>query len=263
MDIGLARALWRTPCIVNVRGSNRLLALLSDEERERLLPCMQRVSLESGESIQEAGKPISYAYFPLSCALSLVVTTADGSQVETATVGNEGMVDVSLLMGANESAVDTFAQIPGEALRMRRAALDGELDAGGAFPDVMRRYGEAYLSQVAQSAACNRLHPVEQRLCRWLLATHDRVGLDHLPLTQEFIATMLGVRRSTVSITTAVLEKAGYIRHARGSIDVLDRAGLEQGSCECYSVVRNKLERVLCAPEAASRGGGLKAELTR
>ena len=234
------------PCVVNVRGSNRILALLPKQDYERLLPRMERVSLEARDTVQEAGKRISYAYFPLTCVMSLVITMEDGAQVEAATIGNEGLVGVSLLMGADESTVDAFAQVGGEALRMPCSVLRKELQAGGVFPDLMRRYGEAYLTQVSQSAACNRLHPVEQRLCRWILMTHDRVGLDRLPLTQDFIATMLGVRRASVSTTAAILQQAGFIRYRRGMIDVLNRSGLEAGSCECYGVVRKELERLLC-----------------
>jgi CRP-like cAMP-binding protein len=240
------------PCIVNVRGSNRILQLLPKNEFDRVLGLMERVSLASRQTVHEIGKPIDYAYFPLTCVMSLVITMQDGDMVEAATTGNEGMISVSLLMGANESTVTAFAQVPGDALRMPRCALTAELTAGGVFPDLMRRYGEAYLTQVAQSAACNRLHQVEQRLCRWILMTHDRVGLDRLPLTQEFIAAMLGVRRATVSTTAAILQNLGYIRYQRGVIDVLDRAGLERGSCECYSVVRAELERMLCEDAVAS-----------
>jgi CRP-like cAMP-binding protein len=237
------------PCIVNVRGSNRILALLPQKEYARILPLMERVTLKPPDIVQEHGKPISHAYFPLECVMSLVVTMEDGSQVEAATVGNEGMIGVSLLMGGTESSVAAFAQIGGTALRISRDALRAEIAAGGAFPELMRRYTEAYLTQIAQSCACNRLHSVEQRLCRWILMTHDRVGLDKLPLTQEFIAMMLGVRRPTVSLVAAMLQKAGFIHYSRGIIDVQDRAGLEAGSCECYAVVRHELERVLCDDE--------------
>jgi CRP-like cAMP-binding protein len=246
MDTGQILPLHTSRCLVNVRGSNRILQLLPPKDSERILGMMERVTLESRDTVQETGKPIEHAYFPLTCAMSLVIAMRDGDTVEAATTGNEGMVGVSLLMGATDSTVDAFAQVPGEALRMSRRALEAELRAGGVFPDLMRRYGEAYLTQVAQSAACNRLHPVEQRLCRWILMTHDRVGLDRLPLTQEYIATMLGVRRASVSITASVLQKAGLIHYVRGKIDVLDRAGLEHGSCECYDVVRKELERMLC-----------------
>jgi CRP-like cAMP-binding protein len=250
-------SLQTPPCVVNVRGANRILSLLPRAEEARLLPLMERVSLKSREFIQHAGEPISYAYFPLECVLSLVVTMEDGSQVEAATIGNEGMSGVSLLLGAKVSTIDAFAQVPGAALRMPRSVVCAELKGDAAFPHLMRRYGEAYLTQVAQSAACNRLHDVEQRLCRWILMTHDRVGLDRLPLTQEFIATMLGVRRPTVSIVAAILQKAGFIHYRRGVIDVLDRPGIEAAACECYAVVRKEMERLLCdeaaAPEKSAR----------
>lgn len=244
-------SLHTSRCLVNVRGSNRILKLLPPNDWERILGVMERISLNSRDTVQESGQKLEYAYFPLTCAMSLVITMENGDTVEAATVGNEGMVGVSLLMGATESIVTAFVQVPGEALRISRQALEEELRAGGAFPDLMRRYAEAYLTQVMQAAACNRLHPVEQRLCRWILMTHDRLGLDRLPLTQEFIAMMLGVRRASVSTTASILQKAGFIRYTRGQIDVLDRAGLERGSCECYAVVRKELERMLCDSAAA------------
>ena len=234
------------PCIVNVRGSNRILTLLPKSDYERLRPLMERVSFGPRECMQTARTPISHAYFPLTGVMSLVVSMQDGSQLEAATVGNEGMLGVSLLMEAHYSTMDVFSRIAGEALSMPAAVLRQEVQRGGAFPWIMHRYAEAYVRQVAQASACNGLHPVEQRLCRWILMTHDRVGLDRLPLTQEFIAMMLGVRRASVTTTLGMLERAGYIRHQRGAIDVLDRAGLERGSCECYSVVRAELERLLC-----------------
>jgi CRP-like cAMP-binding protein len=246
MNTNQIRSLSTRPCTVNVRGSNRILTLLPKPEKDRIETLMERVSLAHGETVHRAGEPIHYAYFPLDCVMSLVITMEDGSRVEVATVGNEGMVGTSLLMGANESTVDAFAQVPGHAFRMPRKIVKNELGAGGIFPDLMRRYGEAYMTQVAQSAACNRLHPVDQRLCRWILMTHDRVGLDRLPLTQDFLATMLGVRRATVSTTAAILQKAGFIHYRRGVIDIVDRTGLEAGSCECYAVVRHELERMLC-----------------
>jgi CRP-like cAMP-binding protein len=170
----------------------------------------------------------------------------DGGTVEAGTIGNEGLVGVSVVLGADRSPVDAFTQIPGDYLRMATEAFRQELDRNGGFAAVMRRHAEAFYSQVAQSTACNRLHPVEQRLCRWLLMTHDRVGAEHLALTQEFLAIMLGVRRSTVTIAAGMLQKAGLITYHRGSIDVLDRIGLEEGSCECYARVRKQYERLLC-----------------
>jgi CRP-like cAMP-binding protein len=246
MNTSQIRSLSTRPCLVNVRGDNRILTLVPKPEKNRIEALMERVSLARGETVLQAGKPIQYAYFPLECVMSLVITMEDGASVEVATVGNEGMVGTSLLMNANDSTVDAFAQVAGDAFRMPRAAVKNELRAGGIFPDLMRRYGEAYLTQVAQSAACNRVHPVDQRLCRWILMTHDRVGLDRLPLTQDFLATMLGVRRATVSTTAAILQKAGFIHYRRGVIDIIDRRGLEAGSCECYAVVRHELERMLC-----------------
>jgi CRP-like cAMP-binding protein len=174
---------------------------------------------------------------------------ADGGQVEAATVGNEGMVGLPLFLGGETSTNDALAQVAGEAMCMSAAVLREEVQRSAAFTNLLCLYAQGYLTQVSQSSACNRLHPIDQRLCRWVLMTHDRVGLDTLPLTQEFLAAMLGVRRASVSTAAAILQKAGFIDYERGVVRVLDREGLERGSCECYAVVRAELERLLCEPK--------------
>jgi CRP-like cAMP-binding protein len=156
------------------------------------------------------------------------------------------MAGIPLLLGAEMSPAQAFYQIPGESLRMSAQSFRAEIEKGGAFAAVLRRYAQGFLNQVSQSAACNRLHPVEQRLCRWILMSHDRTGGDEIALTQEFLAQMLGVRRATVSIAAGMLQKAGMISYTRGVIHVLDRPRLEESSCECYDVVRREYQRLLC-----------------
>jgi len=228
-----------------VRGRNHLLGLLAPKDSGRVLRSMKKVSLKSGQTLHEPGKKITDVYFPVDAVVSLVIRMNDGEAAEVATIGKEGFVGVSLLLGGDHSTTHVFTQIPGEALRMPVAPFQRQIGPGGAFNGILRRYAQAYLTQVAQTAACNRLHPVEERLCRWILMTHDRTGLDNLPLTQEFLAVMLGVHRPTVSMTAGILQKAGLIRYRRGNVQVLDRAGLEASCCECYQVVQFELERLL------------------
>jgi CRP-like cAMP-binding protein len=231
---------------LHVPGQNHLLSLLPEPERERVLGMMERVDTRHGETLFGQHEPIETVDFPLHGVLSVVVVMADGGIAEVATVGNEGMAGIPLLLGTERSPARAFYQIPGSAYRMSAQAFRAEVEKGGIFADVMRRYAQGFLNQVSQSAACNRLHPLEQRLCRWILMCHDRTGGDQIALTQEFLAQMLGVRRATVSIAAGMLQKAGLIRYNRGIIHVLDRPRLEAGSCECYGVVRSELERLLC-----------------
>ena len=156
------------------------------------------------------------------------------------------MAGVPLLLGADRTPNKAFYQVPGQSLRMSAAAFNKEIADRGPFESVMRLHAQGFLNQVSQSTACNRLHAVEQRLCRWILMSHDRIDSDTIRLTQDFLAEMLGVRRASVSVVAATLQNAGFIRYRRGIIDVLDRAGLEEGSCECYGVVRKEYERLLC-----------------
>ena len=177
--------------------------------------------------------------------ISLVTYLEDGPSVEIATVGREGMVGISLFLETATVAWRAFGQVPGKALRIRAETFREEVDRNGALVRLLKRYTQALLSQVAQSSACNCVHTIEQRCARWLLQTHDRVGSDHYPLTQEFLAQMLGMRRSSVSQAAGGLQKAGLIRYVRGRITVLDRAGLEAASCECYAIIRREFERLL------------------
>jgi CRP-like cAMP-binding protein len=235
---------------LNVRGSNRVLDLLPAHDRERLLSAMVRRSFDPHEVVVEAGRPIHHVYFPLHGAASLLVYMHDGEVAEVSTVGNEGMLGLPLLHALEQSHAGGIFHTPAEAMVMSAADLQAELARGGALAQALRRYAHVFLNQTCQLAACNRLHGVEQRFCRWMLMTHDRVGHDALPLTQEFIAAMLGVRRATVNIAARALQRAGAIQYRRGVVNVLERRVLELRSCECYATIRSHYEDVLGAAPA-------------
>lgn len=217
---------------------NRLLAALPDPARSALFGRAERIALAHKTVLVARNAPVSQLYFPLSGLLSMVVRVADTAAVEVATVGNEGFVGAPAYLGAQRSPTEVVVQIPGEALQVPLEALPAE--AG----PVLERYIAALMTQMSQSTACNYLHSVGQRLCRWLLMTHDGVQGDELELTQEFLAQMLAVRRPTVTEVACVLQDAGIIEYHRGRIRIVDRARLEQGACECYRIVRAALDRV-------------------
>lgn len=230
---------------VHVAGRNRLLDLLPEAERARVLPQMERVSCKLGDVVFERKEPIRIVDFPLAGVISFVIVMEDGAVVEAGTIGNEGTSGIPFVLGTQMSLNRAFYQLPGESLRMSARTFQDEMERRGAFHDIMHRYAQAYVTQVSQSAACNRVHPVEQRLCRWILMSQDRVGSENLHLTQEIMAQMLGVRRASVSVVAAMLQKAGLISYTRGLITILDRAGLEASACECYGVVRAETARLL------------------
>lgn len=224
---------------------NRILALLPRREYERLVPRLERVSLEYKHVLCEAGGPIRDIYFPNSGVVSWLAQAGRRAEVEVATIGNEGMVGFRVLLGAHTSPAKIMVQVPGHAWRMKTADLLHESHNGSALIPVLHRYVNAFLTQVTQSVACNTFHSVEQRCCRWLLMTHDRVQTDQFRLTHDLLAQMLGVRRASVTVAARKLQKAGLIRYIHGKITVLDRAGLESASCECYRVVRADFDRLL------------------
>jgi CRP-like cAMP-binding protein len=225
---------------------NRLLAILPRQERERLAPHLRTVSLALKTVLYEADEPITYVYFPRrGLAVSAIVFMENGSASEVGTVGFEGMAGLPVFLGADTSTCQAIIQVPGEALRMRASTFREEIGRLESLVELLQRYTQAYMGQIMQSAACNDLHTVEERMCRWLLMTHDRVESDVLPLTQEFLAVMLGVRRPSVTVVAGVLQRSGLIRYQRGKITVLDRAGLEKASCECYHTVRKQFTRLL------------------
>lgn len=224
---------------------NRLLAALPREEYEHLLPNLENVSLTFKQSIYEPNLPIEYVYFPNHGVVSLLNLMEDGTAVEIATVGNEGMVGIPVFLGADTIPGKAFSQIPGTAMRMKADVFKEKVNQGNPLHNLLQRYTQALFNQVAQSVACNRLHSIEERCCRWLLMTRDRVESDEFPLTQEFLSLMLGVRRPSVSVVAAILQKAGLIRYSRGKITILDREGLEAATCECYRIVKDEFNRLL------------------
>jgi CRP-like cAMP-binding protein len=225
---------------------NRILDALPPKEYKRLLPVLSPVSFELKHLLLEPGKAIDTVYFPVSAVVSLLTTMDDGSAVEVATLGNEGIVGVPVFLGAQAMGARDFyqVQVPGHALAMDTAAF---LDSTGRDPlrGLVQRYAQALFSQITQQVACNGLHSVEERCSRWMLLTHDRVGSNEFPLTQEFLAQMLGVRRASVTVAAGILQKAGFIRYSRGRVAIVDRDGLENSSCECYRIIRTEFDRLL------------------
>jgi CRP-like cAMP-binding protein len=219
---------------------NRILSLLPVEELALVLDRCEMVTIESKQTVFQREEPIQYVYFPEDCVISLVTDMEDGDSVEAMTVGSDGFAGIAVFNRAPSSRLRAIGQISGESRRM--SAKDfGELVAScQAFHDLLHRYSQLVFETVAQSAACNRLHVIEQRCARWLLMSQDRVGRSRFDLTQEFLAEMLGVRRPGVTVAMGILEKAGLIAHGRGTITVVDRAGLEKVSCECYQTVKDR-----------------------
>ncbi len=207
---------------------------------------LELVELESRQILFDKGIPIANVYFVETGVASVVGIMADGSAVETATVGNEGLVGLPLFHGVTSSAAQAFCQVPGSALRMGARAFQAELRRDrGALREMLGRYTEALFTMVAQSSACNRIHPVRDRCARWLLQTHDRVDSDVFELTHRFLAQMLGVRRASVTDAVAALRKSGIIEYRMGSVRVLDRRKLERSACECYRIITSEFERLL------------------
>jgi CRP-like cAMP-binding protein len=223
---------------------NRLLARLAPVEHKRLLPLLKAVELESDHVLHKARTPFVYAYFPTRAVSSYLRVMEDGSAIEIGTVGNEGMVGVSGALGAPESPYQIIIQVAGEALRVEVKALAAEVDRSAPLRRLLVTYQAAFHTQVSQSVACNGLHPINQRCCRWLLMTHDRVGAEVLPLTHEYLAMMLGVRRASVTEVLGPLRDRGLISYSRGSITVVDRKGLEAAACECYQAVIDEYDRL-------------------
>lgn len=224
---------------------NRLLATLPREEYERLLPYLETVSLTHKQVVYTPNEPIEYVYFPKNCVISLVIFMEDGLGVEVGTVGNEGMAGIPLFLGADRIPSDAFCQIPGDALRMRADVFKNTVTPGSPLHYLLQRYTQTLLNQIAQTAACNSVHLIEKRCCRWLLMTHDRVGTDEFALTQEYLSQMLGVRRASVSAVATALQDAGFISYSRGKIRILDRKGLESTACQCYRTVKAEFYRLL------------------
>lgn len=224
---------------------NRLLAAIPPDEYSRVLAYMEIVPLKYKQPLYLNNQPIEYVYFPKQGVVSLLTIMGDGSAVEVGTVGNEGMVGLPVLLGAKSVPGQSFAQIPGEAWRMSVDAFKVHVFAGSPLHELLQRYTQALFNLIAQSAACNRLHSIEERFARWLLMTADRVETNSFLLTQEFLAQMLGVNRSSVSLTASIIQRAGLIEYVRGQMTILDRSGLEATTCECYQIVKAEFERLL------------------
>ena len=224
---------------------NRLLAALPREEYERILPHLGHVSFSLGEVVYESGGQMDHIYFPTTAIVSLLYTMENGSSAEMGVSGNEGVVGVALFIGGDTMPNRAVVQSAGAAVRMRAKALQDEFGRGGAFQRLLLRYTQALLTQMSQTAVCNRLHAIEQQLCRWLLLSHDRLDTDELVMTQELIANMLGVRREGVTVAARRLQDQGLISYVRGHIRILDRRGLEAAVCECYKVVKDEYDRLL------------------
>jgi CRP-like cAMP-binding protein len=224
---------------------NRLLGLLSAKDYERLRPHLHHVRMEYRQSLYRAHKPIEFVYFIETGVGSLVNTMRNGDASEVGTIGNEGIVGLPLLLGDDRAPTSVYVQVPGAGWRMKAALFTKELARSASMQAVMLLYAHAFFNQVAQSAACNQFHSLEQRCCRWLLMTHDRMQSDEFLLTQEFLAMMLGVQRTGVSAAAGALQRAGLIRYRRGTVTILDRRELQRRSCECYGLSAREFDRLL------------------
>ena len=225
--------------------ANRLLGLLSPRDYRRLRPHLYRVALEYRQSLYRAHKPIEFVYFIETGVGSLVNTMANGQAAEVGTIGNEGLVGLPLVFGDDRAPTSVYVQVPGGGLRMRAELFKKEVARSASVRTVMLHYAHAFFNQVAQSAACNHFHSLEQRCCRWMLMTHDRMHSEEFLLTQEFLAMMLGVQRTGVSAAANTLKGAGLIRYKLGNVTIIDRRGLIRRSCECYGVSKNEFDRLL------------------
>ena len=229
---------------------NYLLAALPQDELQRVSSELTWRPTKVRQVLKKRGEPVSEVYFPGRCVCSLTNAMEDGGIVEVAAVGREGFIGVNVALGNPIAVGDAFVQVAGDPIGVMSVdAFKRELDRRGAFHDLVTRYSQAFVTLLMQSVACNGLHSAEQRCCRWLLMTHDRIGQDEFPLTHEILAVMLGVRRPTVTLVMADLARAGIISHVRGHIRIVDRPGLEAASCECYRTVKMTFDRLMPASE--------------
>ena len=227
------------------RFDNNLLTTLPLADYQRLLPFLEPVDLPLGKAIYEAAQQIEYLYFPTTSMISLLSTIEDGITAEVGLTGNDGVVGIALFLGGETTPNRAVVQIAGKAVRLKALVVKEEFKRGEVFQYLLLRYTQALITQISQTAICNRLHPVEQRFCRWLLLSHDRIKSNELVMTQELIASMLGGRRESVTVAAGRLQEQGLIQYVRGRITILDRVGLEASACECYEVVRSEYARLL------------------
>jgi CRP-like cAMP-binding protein len=233
------------------QSANHILSSLPPEDYRRLAPHIETMEAARGEVLYQTEQRIDHCYFPLNSMVSLISRTADGESVEVGIVGYEGIAGVSALLGVDRSPHENMVQIPDGVVRVRAEVLREEFGRGGAFQSLALRYVHSLLLQASQVAACNRLHTLSERLARWLLMTEDRARRPELPLTQEFLSLMLGVRRPGVTEAAIVLQAQGLIDYTRGRVTIRDRAGLEESACDCYRIVKEEFDRVTAAtPDA-------------
>ena len=237
-----------------MREENLLLAALPDDERERLSPYLDKVTLDFQQVLIEPNKQITDIYFPYDAITSTIQEMSDGDSVETGLMGIEGLVGIQLWLHAPTTPTRTLVQVAGTAFHMRASDFVRLVrDAHSPLNQLCAKYAHAFLTMTSQTAACNRLHPVNERLCRWLKLVHNRVRRDEFPLRQEFVALMLGVHRPTVSTAANMLQQAGLIKYSRGQMRILDEAGLRGGSCECLEIIEQEFEKVFVHPPGPTR----------
>jgi CRP-like cAMP-binding protein len=230
---------------------NRLLAALPEAERARWIAHLEPTDMPLGKVLYESGSRLSHVYFPTTSIVSLLYVMEDGASAEIAVVGNEGIVGISLFMGGESTPSRALVQSAGQGFRLKADLMLQEFNRAGPVLHLLLRYTQALITQMSQTAVCNRHHSLDQQLCRWLLLSLDRLHTEQLVMTQELIANMLGVRREGVTEAAGHLQRAGVIRYQRGHITVLDRARLEQRTCECYAVVKREYDRLLPPPIVA------------
>ncbi|MEP6944761.1 MAG: Crp/Fnr family transcriptional regulator [Acidobacteriota bacterium] len=224
---------------------NHLLAALPSDVVERISERMELVSLALDDVLYESGDLMTHIYFPTTAIVSLLYVMQNGGTAEIGIAGNNGLVGIALFMGGGTTSSRAIAQSAGQCVRMSGKDLRTEFKMGGLFQDILLRYTQALMTQISQTAVCNRLHSIEQQLCRWLLINHDQLPADKLVMTHELIANMLGVRREGVTQAAGHLQDMGLIKYSRGTVNILDRKGLEATCCECYQVVSNEYDRLL------------------
>lgn len=229
---------------LRVPHRNRILDALPPDYFNRLADQLEPFDLTTGKILHEPEMPIEYVYFPTDGIVSLLATLEGGETVEAGVIGREGMVGISIVLGVDTTTCQALVQGNGSALRMKAKSLRSLVKNGGPLHDLLLLYIHTVFTQIAQTAGCNRVHPLNERLARWLLLTHDRLGRDEFRLTHEFLARMLGTRRAGVSVAASALREAGLIDYTRGDVTVLNRAGLEEASCECYLIVKAEFDRL-------------------
>lgn len=235
-------------------SDNFLLAALPDEVRAKLAPSLRQVALRREQVIYESGSPLLYVLFPTTAIVSLSYVMEDGQSAEIGIVGNDGVLGVALFMGGDTMPNRAVARSAGEGFTLEASLLKEEFKRGGALHDLLLRYTQAFMTQMSQTSACNRHHPIDQRLCRWLLLTLDRANSNIIPMTQEMVSRMLGVRREGITAAMGNLQASGLIASRRGSLEIIDRAGLEARVCECYRVVREETSRLFQSTNDGVRG---------